>query len=434
MFNRITRAFSVLAGADPGPVNRDPMEPRWWRDNLGTGSWAGEPVTAQTALKIPALWAGLDSIATTEAALPFHLYERSSGGLKRATNMPLYELLHDQPNPNMTAFEFRYQMSWWLAYHRAAYAEIRPGSSGPVSELWPIHPAHQRMFVSQGRVWHEISQPGKPKRYLADDEVLALRLPPFGDDGLTPVPIYQLGAEAIGRALALMRYAAEFFKHGDGIGGAIGWDDRWFDNTESGEEFLKFWHEQTRGENRHKDVLLPPGGKWQRRSQSNEEAQFVDTWKQVELEVLKLLRVPPHKVGVLDRATFSNIEQQAIEWVTDTIVPYLTVWEQAVRRDLILNPSRFKAEHDVNGLLRGDTVSRFAAYSTALGGAPFMSVEEVRQRENLNRNADGEIPRPLNMAQPGDGGAGGEAGEDDAARPLTAKRIVELREVKEGAG
>ena len=174
-----------------------------------------------------------------------------------------------------------------------------------------------------------------------------------------------------------------------------------FANREQAEEFRQKWINQFGRGNRHKPAVLDQGGKVSTIPVENNKAQFIETAREVSKQLVRFWRVPPHKVGILDQATFTNIEQQALEFVTDCLLPLLVAWEQAIARDLILTPGVF-AEHNVAGLLRGDLKTRYEAYAIGRNWG-WLSVNDIRRLENQNPvETNGDIYlQPLNMVPAG---------------------------------
>lgn len=392
-----------LLGASSG---RDPTDDFWYQ-RVGQPGTAGQSVTHATAMQASVVFACIRCIAEAVSSLPLVMYERTGEDKRRAVQHPLFDLLHDTPNEEQTAIEFREQMQAWCSLRGTAVAEILPGSRGPVSQLIPLHPDWLRpveVADGQGRKqWQfEYREPGAPARRLLRSEVFLLRAlmtEPGSPLGLDPISVE---ATSIGATLAATDYAARFFQNDARPAGIIK-HPATFKDDESRSNFVKAWQRAFGGANRHRTAVLEHGMEYQQLGLTQEQAQFLETRKYHDVDIARIFRVPPHKVGILDRATFSNIEQQAIEFVTDTLRPWLVRWEQAIARDLILNRARFFAEHNVNGLLRGDTVARFQAYAIGRNWG-WLSANDVRRLENMNSiGEEGDVYlQPQNMAPAGD--------------------------------
>jgi HK97 family phage portal protein len=401
MMGWIGRLFG--AAAPPGPADD------YWYMPRGFLPATGVPVTVDRALKVPAVYASLQVLANPIGSLPLVIFrKRADGSKERVDSHPLFAVLHDQANAEATAYEFRGQMQWDLALHRNAYAEIIPGPRGAVDQLVRLDPLKLRSYRREdGSVWYE-DRSRAPSRHLSAEEVWHLKALPLAADGLCGVSTLTTAQETIAHAIAVQDYGARFFKN-DGSSGGILEHPGSFRTEEDRKAFLASWRRARTGANQHRDALAEFGIKYNRApTLNNEHAQFLQTRNAIAVEVAQIWRVPPHKIGILDRATFSNIEQQALEFVTDTLLPWIVLWEQAIKRDLILAPGYF-AEFNVAGLLRGDLKTRYEAYAVARNWG-WLSVNDIRRLENMNPIEDGdEYLRPLNMTTPGsEAGAGGQ--------------------------
>lgn len=396
--NVIRRMFGASA---PGPVNRDPTSDVWFGTSPGRGTVT---VNAQTVTQIPEVYACLQVIAQTAAMLPLVTFrKRNGGGKERFDDHPVSDLLHHRPNPTTTAYEFRHQMTWDLALHRNAFAEIKEGRRGPVDQLVRLDPSTvwiRRLQNSTDYVF-EVRDGGSQRRTLDREQVFHLRAPPMTTDNILGRSLIEDGSTTFARALALQDYAGRFFENDATPSGIITVAGKF--TAEQAEEYKKKWQQQFTLKNRHKMAVLDAGGKFETVDIQNDKAQFIETYREVALQVLRLWRMPPHKVGILDKATFSNIEQQSLEFVTDTMLPWLVAWEQAIRRDLIVNDKVFFAEHNVEGLLRGDIKSRYEAYRIGREWG-WLSADDVRSRENMNPLPGGVgqgYLQPMNMSPAG---------------------------------
>lgn len=395
------------AAASSGSGTRDPRDDFWYT-TLGPGTSSGVAVTQQTAMTYATVYACVRLIAETAGQLPFGMFSRASNGDKRPEqDHPLQELLHDQPNDEHTAMEFREMLTAYALMRGTGMAEIVPGRRGAVDQLIPLHPDHIRCVETRdasGRSrWQvEYSEPGAPTRRLLRDELFIVRAFATNKDcplmGMDPITVQ---ANTMGAALAAQDYAARFFAN-DARPAAILKHPQHFRDDESRNAFKRAWQAAFGGANRHRTALLEFGMEYQQVSITPEAAQFLETRKLHAEDAARIFRVPPHKIGIMDRATFSNIEQQAIEFVVDTMMPWLIRWEQSVRRDLIVSKGRFFAEHNVAGLLRGDMKTRYEAMAIGRQWG-WLSVNDVRRIENMNSIEDGDgYLEPMNMREIGE--------------------------------
>lgn len=375
---------ALLSALTPSAVTNSfsPDQEHMWR-MAGTGgaTVSGIYVSENRALQLPVVLDCLKVLSETVATLPLHIYERTGEDTRRRVdNHPLADVLAVQPNDTNTAFEFFQAMTWRCAWERNAYAEIVPGPRGAVDQLKPLKQVMCERTAAGGHQYRVYDENGA-ERILFPDEVWHWRAAPLDSTGLCGQPVMHTSREVIGRALAVQQYGSAFFANGGMSGGVI--EGPGFKTADDQSRFLDAWRRARTGHNAHKDAVLMPGMKYTPNIVSNEAAQFIETEKQQDMQLARIWRMQPHKVGILDRATFTNIEQQNIEHVVDTIMPWLVMIEQAISRDLIVANRRYYAQFNVNGMLRGDTGSRFEAYAKAIQSG-WLSPNDVRRLENLD--------------------------------------------------
>lgn len=373
----------------------------FWFTDVGPVSASGVHVSHDRAMQIAAVFACVKVIAETESALPLFMYQRAPNGDKQRLNEhPLDELLHDKPNAEHSAMEFREMMMAWCLLRGTAIAEIVPGSRGAVQELIPIHPDYVRPVKGQrrGEWFIEVNEPDAPATMRPREDYFILRAMTTKRDSIFGLDPISAERHSIGSALALQDYAGRFFKNDAQSGGIIQHPGHFKDEADV-RRFREGWQRASTGENTHSTRVLEHGMEFKQVTLTNEQAQFLETRKYHDNDIARIFRVPPHKVGILDRATFSNIEMQSIEFVVDTMLPWLVRWEQAVKRDLMTRQDRGRfVEHNVSGLLRGDIESRYRAYAVGRNWG-WLSANDVRRMENMNSigpNGD-EYLQPTNM-------------------------------------
>ena len=353
-----------------------------WHDMGGSRTASGIRVTADNSMACSAYTACIRVISDAVSSLPLHVYERlPNGGKAKAASNPVYRLLHMQPNPWQTAQEFRDWMTGMYLHYGASYAEIRPGARGAVSELWPLHSSRMEAErLEDGTVRYRYREPNGRQTVYSQEQIFALRF--TTEDGIKPVPTYQLFRNAIGLAQALEAHGATYFGNGARPGIVLESDNPI--PAEASERLREQWERMHRGPDRaHRTAVLPNGVKAHELSGSNEAAQFLETRQYQVIEICRAFRVPPHMIQDLTRSTYSNIEVQGTEFVQHCLLPHLKRWEAAISRDLIVDDERYFAEHSVSGLLRGDHASRSAYYVSALQNG-WMTINEIRELENLN--------------------------------------------------
>lgn len=375
---------------------RDPALADWL--GISNMTAAGVSVTADTALRVAAVYSCVRVLAETLASLPLIVYRRKRGGGKeRATDHWLYPLLHNVPNDWMTSFSWREMQMAHLCLRGVAYSRMVPAGRRRY-QLVPIHPDRVRPTrLESGRLAYEVQLDSGKWAAVLQEEML--RIPFMTLDGLNPITPIQAQREAIGAAFAAQDYGSRFWANDARPTG--GWIEMEgvFKDDEAAKNFRAKWQEAMTGANRHQTAFLPKGMKYHPMSLTMEDAQFLDTRKLQRAEIAGIYRVPPHLIGDLDRATWGNIEHQSINFVTYTMQPWLARWEQELTRSLLTEQEQeeYFVEFLVDGLLRGDATARSNYFRTAVLTG-WMNRNEVREIENMNRtNGLDEFLTPLNM-------------------------------------
>lgn len=364
-----------------GPQYADPALLKLFRINSSTA--AGIDITHDIAMQIEAVFACVRVLSETIASLPVILYERISDTEKRrAVEHPLYRLMHDAPNPAMTSYEFREVAQSALELRGNSYSEIDRDNAGRVSALYPI-PADAVRVESNGwdLKYHIRTKTGTP--VLDPSRVLHIKFLP-GTDGIVGLDPIAACRESLALSYATREFGATFFGNGATFGGTLEHPGKL---SKAAQDLLResINEKHQTGAKAHKFLILQENMKYQQIGIAPENAQFLETRKFQVTDIARIFRVPPHMIGDLDRATFSNVEQQAIDFVVHSIRPRLVRWEQALNRALLLpsEQGRFYFEFLVDGLLRGDIFSRYQAYQIGINTG-FLSRNEVRNIENMN--------------------------------------------------
>lgn len=346
------------------------------------GTTSGKVVNERTAMQTSAVYACVRILAESVAGLPLHVYERTANGSKSTKpSHPLYRLLHDEPNREMTSFVFRETLMSHLLLWGNAYSQIiRDGRGFPIA-LYPLLP--DRMAVDRNEsgelVYTYQSDKGQVK--LRRENVL--HIPGLGFDGLIGYSPIAMAKNAVGLALATEDYGAAFFANGANPGGVL--EHPGVIKPEQADRLRESWQSQFGGANAHKVAVLEEGLKFHQMSIPPEQAQFLETRKFQINEIARIFRVPPHMVGDLEKSSFSNIEQQSLEFVKYTLDPWVVRWEQSLQQALLLPSEKATIfiKFNLDGLLRGDYQSRMQGYSTGIQNG-FMSVNDVRGLEDMN--------------------------------------------------
>lgn len=352
----------------------------------GTKTKAGTTVTDETALNLSAVWAAVRVLTDTVASTPVHVYERlDPRGKQRAPTHPVYRLLHDRANPEMSAFAFKETLQGHAATWGNGYAEKERNGRGEVVALWPIAP--HRVTPKRVDVRGKITKVfevdvGGSKKVFGSDQIM--HIPGFGYDGLVGYSAIRMARESLGLTKAAEEFGGRMFGSGLRAGGVLTHPKSLSDIARKN---LRESIEKFSGglDNAHRMMLLEDGLTWTQTSIPPEDAQFLETRKFQTVEIARWFKVPPHKIGDLERATFSNIEHQSIEFATDTARPWFIRWEQVFNWELFSAGDRgtYFAEFLMDALLRGDSAAR-AALHTALFNIGARSPNDARALENEN--------------------------------------------------
>ena len=344
-------------------------------------SISGKSVTARSAIQLSTVYACVRVIAETVASLPLNVFEATDKGGVKALEHPLQRLLHDEPNPEMTSFIWRETMLSHLLLWGNSYCQIlRTGRNGIVG-LYPLLPDHMEVDRdSRGKLTYTYTT--SEGRMVRLDPTDVLHIPGLGFDGVMGYSPIALEKAAIGLGIAAEEYGSKFFQNGARPSGILT-----HPNTVKDPAALRAsWNAAYGGSgNASRVAVLEEGMTFVPLSMPNNEAQFLETRKFQVTEICRIFRVPPHMIGDLERATFSNIESQNISFAVHTIRPWLVRIEQAINKTLIPEneKGRYYAQFNIDGLMRGDYKSRMEGYAIARQNG-WMSANDIRALENLN--------------------------------------------------
>lgn len=370
-----------------------------WHSGLGgTKSDSGQLVTPTSALSLTALQACVSLIAESIAQLPLELYQRTGDGTRiPARKHSLYPILAETPNGWQTPFEYREQSQLGLGLRGNSFSLIDRNSDGSVKSLYPVSPESMQVFKGSDLMpYYQINgaEP-MPQRMVHHVRWLSLN----GYVGLSPVLLH---ANSIGHAQAIQQYAGKSFANGTALAGVIerARESPPIKDQAAVDRIVSDWETKFGGSGNAKKVaLLQEGMTFRALSMTNADAELISVLKLMALDIARIYKVPPHMIGELDKATFSNIEHQAIQFVIYTLLPWIRRHEQAMMRDFLLPSERseYYIEFNVSGLLRGDQKSRYDAYAIARQWG-WLSVNDIRRLENLPPIAGGDVYlQPLNM-------------------------------------
>ena len=353
------------------------------------GSTAGKNVNERSAMQMTAVYACVRILSEAIAGLPLHMYHyKDDGGKEKAFDHNLYHLLHDEPNPEMTSFVFRETLMTHLLLWGNAYAQIIRNGKGEVIALYPLMP--NRMTVnrdSNGMLYYQYQKSNDDAPTMEGSSVIlspseVLHVPGLGFDGLVGYSPIAMAKNAIGLSMAAEEYGAKFYANGAAPSGVLEHPGVLKDPAKVRDS----WNAAFGGSsNSHKVAVLEEGLKYTPISISPNEAQFLETRKFQIDEIARIFRVPPHMVGDLEKSSFSNIEQQSLEFVKYTLDPWVVRWEQSLYRALLSSDEKntYFFKFNLEGLLRGDYQSRMQGYSIGIQNG-FMCPNDVRELENLD--------------------------------------------------
>ncbi|MER9911693.1 phage portal protein [Mesorhizobium sp. M0050] len=403
LIDRIKNVFSPRA--EENSINTITMEE--YARMIGGGAVAdtGIYVSPETALRYTTVLICIRVLAESVASLPCILYRRrKDGGKDRAVDHPLYRVLHDQANATFTAFEYAEGTMCNLASRGNGYSYVDRNSKGQTIGLTPLHP--DPVTITQAADWtpkYEVTLPDNTRAKLRPSQIHHIRGPlPKGYVGRSMIA---LAREAIGLGMAAESFGSHMYRNGVRPTGTL--EHPGVIGPEAIENLRTQFAEKYSGlENAGKPLLLEEGMKFQALSIKPVDAEFIDSRKFQRTEIAGIFRVPAHLVNDLERATFSNIEHQTLDFIVHSLRPWLKRWEQAISRDLLMPSERdeYFAEFLIDDFLRGDFKSRMEGYALGIQNG-IWSPNEIRIRENSNlREGGDEYWKPTNMYPPSAGG------------------------------
>lgn len=358
----------------------------------GNLSATGIYVSPETSLRYTTVLICVRVLAESVASLPCILYKRrKDGGKDRATEHPLYKVLHDQANSWNSAFEYTEGTMVNLAMRGNGYSYVERNRNGQTIGLVPLNP--DGVTITQAFDWspkYEATMPDNKKAKLSTKDMHHIRGPlPKGYVGRSMI---SLAREAIGLGMAAEAFGSNMFRNGVKPSGVLKHPK--VIGPAATENLRQQFAERYAGlENSGKPILLEEGMDWVSMNIAPKDAEFIDGRKFQRSEIAGIFRVPAHLVNDLEKATFSNIEFQTLDFVIHSLRPWLVRWEQAINRDLLTEKDRaegYFCEFLLDAMLRGDTKARYEAYSSAIQNK-WMSANEARIKENMNPREGGDV-------------------------------------------
>jgi HK97 family phage portal protein len=394
---------SVIQAVTGSPYTRDDYAFQPMAGGIPTIS--GQRVSPEGALRLSAYYACLRNISEDIAKLPLKVYRRlPNGGKEELPNHKAYKLLHEQPNEHMHTMSFRETLTHHAMGWGNGYAEISRDGSGRPLAMHPIHPSRVTPIKVNDQVFYrvlagDISLGGGQGRVevvnIPARNMIHLR--GLGGDGLVGYSVFRLASQGLGLALAAETFGAAFFRSGASVGGIIEMAKKL--SPEAKEKIREDWDSKFGGaQNAGKVFIAEEGTKFHRRAIPNNEAQWIESRAFQTAEIARWFRMPPHKIQDLTRSTNNNIEHQGIEYTADAVQPWGVRWELELKCKLFRSQPGVFAAHTYEALMQTDSKSR-AAFYKAMWGIGVLSINGIRQKENLNPiGEEGDVHYiPLNM-------------------------------------
>lgn len=368
----------------------------------GLPTWSGSRISEQNSLELPAVWSCVKVISEFLASMPMYMYRRLDENSKEiARDHYLFSVLADQPNPNMGAFEFFELGTAHLGTWGNFYSIIEWDKAQRVKALYPLDPSRMDTSrpggVNQPNLYKYKLQNGTHQELRTRDVFHVRGLGYDGIKGYTPIGMMR---QSLGLTSATQEFGAKLFGQGTRPSGLLETPQK-LSQPEKENLQESFGKKYAGLDGAHRVILLEQGVTFRPVSVNPDDAQFLETRKFQRSEIAAMYRVPLHMIGDLDRATFSNIEQQSIDFISYTMMPWLVRWEQAVSRQLLSDAGRLSyfPKFNIRAQMRGDSAARAAYYKEALSWG-WLELNEVREEEDRNPYPDkkGSISyRPLNM-------------------------------------
>ena len=365
----------------------------WFMKMFGYESSSGEKVTVRSSLGIPAVYACVNILANSLAALPFQLYKRTDNGRERDKKHKVYRLLEKRPNPYQTPFKFKHLMETHRNTWGNAYVNIDWGSDGRPEALWLLNPSNTEpvLDVANNKVWFWTTLPDGTYTKLAYDDVL--HVTSLSTDGLKGIPPIQLIRESIGSSQAAQKFKGSFYKNGAANNGFLKIPQML--NPEAKEVIRTEWEKANTGlSNAQRIAILDAGLEFQSTSMPLKDAQFIETMKYDKTEIATFFNIPLHMVNELDRTTHSNIEGQAIGFLRHTMNPIMQQYQEEFDWKLfsIGEQKKYYLKFNLESLLRADKKTQAEFYQIMVDKG-ILSINEIRELEERNGIEGGEEHR-----------------------------------------
>jgi HK97 family phage portal protein len=389
--------LSTLLGPSTTRAEKGPTDDFWYRP-IGSASASGQNVTSATAIGVAAVYACVRVLSETLASLPLKVYRGRGDEREEAVDHPLTDILARAPNDTQTAFEWREMLMGHLCLRGQAFCEILPGSRGTISQLYPLDPTKMTIERMTDRSLRYTYRGDSISRWIPADQLVHLRY--WSDNGVEGISPIQFEADTIGRAIAQNLYLGSYYKNHGEPGGILKTANKL--GPDGRERLRTAWENRQSGPgNAGRVAVLEQGLEWQAIGLSADDMRIIEAMKFSKTDICAIYRVPPHMIADLERATFSNIENQDIGFAKHTMLPWCKRWEAVLARSLLSDEPDYYVEFNLDALQRGDIKSRYEAYSIGKQNG-WLSTNDIRRKENEPPVEGGdEYLNPLNMRPAG---------------------------------
>jgi|TARA_R100000084_G_scaffold74788_1_gene33650 HK97 family phage portal protein len=376
-------------------------DPAWWKTVFtGSESYSGENVTQDSALRQAVVWACVQAISQDVASLPIKIYSKIDEMVREPLDdHPVGRLFHTAPNKEMSPFTFKETMTSHVLLYGNAFAEIERNQQGQPIGLWILLPENMSVRVIDGEVVYNYSS-GAGSFTLPSDKVFHLK--GFGHDGILGYSPINYARQVIGDMQAMQKSGGSFFANSSRPSGILSHPAKL--SEDASRRLRKSWDGlYSSSNNSGRTAILEEGLSFSALSIPHSESQWLEARQFAVIDICRMYRMPPHIVQDLTHATYSNIESQQIQYLSQTLMTWLRRWEQEINRKLIgVDDRSVYAEFLAEEALRGNTLDRYTAYRTARESG-WLSINEIRKRENLNNIGElgDRYIQPLNFSDVG---------------------------------
>lgn len=365
----------------------------WFVKLFGNETSSGERVTVQSALGIPTVYRCVNIRANAVAMLPFQTFKRTNKGRERVRDHIVAKLLEERPNPYLGPFKFKRLIETHRSTWGNAYVNIEWDVRGNPKALWLLNPSVTEPYldIDTNMLWYLTTLPNGEQIKIPYHDII--HLTSLSTDGIKGKSPIQVAREAFGSAQAAQKFKGKFYQHGAVNSGFLKIPDML--NKEAKEVIREEWEQANTGiNNAQRIAILDAGLEFQNVSMPLRDAQFIESMDFDKVEIATMFDIPPHMVGNLDRATHSNIEQENLSFLQNTINPILVQYQEEFKNALFTEreSTRYYLNFNLDMILRADTKTRAEFYKTMLDKGVY-SINEVRELEERNAIEGGDTHR-----------------------------------------